>query len=297
MQGVNLMGQIAGGQPAADNTTIQYTSQGKLEIKDDGVSKAKLASDVVSANNGLNQEADGALSVKVDASTIEKDGSGNLQVKDGGITQAKLSTATGSQSGSIAGNTDVEITLNAYSFFPNIYLQNSGSLDGLLRPVDDNTDSQIGRFTLYNSADSESYDVQWRYVNSSDKNHWIYALKEANKIISIWEAPDHAWTESLHPFGKLKPNQEVIVFDDSNFNEIKLSKPRDNRSLAKYIFDEYLDDVEVTYSPRIIVEEDIHDTKQGEVIGVEKDGRKIKKMNLSSLPTGFKFKTLKKKGV
>ena len=223
--------------------------------------------------------------------------SGVLSIKDSGVTQAKLSTSTGSSSGTSEVS---EITMNAYSFFPNVYTNTSALAtdnQGNLRTVDDNTDSQIGRFAIY--VDGKTFDAQWRYVNSSDENHWIYALKQDNKIIQIWEAADHPWVDELHPFGKLKANQEVVLFDDKDIKNIIKEKRkkinRNGRSLASYILETYNEDKEEVFNPRVIVEEDLYDEKEGDIIGIEKDGRKIKKRTLTELPVGIKYKSLKKK--
>lgn len=41
------MSMYAGGQPAADNTTVEYDAQGKLRIKDGGVNAAKHESGMI----------------------------------------------------------------------------------------------------------------------------------------------------------------------------------------------------------------------------------------------------------
>jgi hypothetical protein len=65
-------------------------SVGTSEIADDAVTKAKIGADV--AGNGLGQNADGSLEVKVDDSTLEI-ATDSVQVKDGGIAAAKLESA------------------------------------------------------------------------------------------------------------------------------------------------------------------------------------------------------------
>jgi len=63
-------------------------------ILDDAVDKDKIAADV--AGNGLGQNANGSLEVKVDSSTIEIN-SDTLRVKDLGITNAKINDVNGSK--------------------------------------------------------------------------------------------------------------------------------------------------------------------------------------------------------
>jgi len=72
---------------AVDNSTLELNASGYVQIKDAGVTEAKLAASV--AGDGLTGGAGSALSVNVDNSTIEIV-SDALQVKDGGITEAKL---------------------------------------------------------------------------------------------------------------------------------------------------------------------------------------------------------------
>ncbi|MGL5366885.1 MAG: hypothetical protein ACRDAG_01100 [Cetobacterium somerae] len=77
-----------------DNTTIGLDVSGNLEIKDDSITKAKIAADV--AGLGLVQNADGSLEVNVDGVTLEV-AADVLQVKDGAITEDKLSEAVKSK--------------------------------------------------------------------------------------------------------------------------------------------------------------------------------------------------------
>jgi len=79
-----------------DNTTIEHSSS-TLQLKDAGVSSAKLADDSVTAAKlnadtaglGLTQAAGGELDVNVDDTTVEIS-TDTLQVKDAGISTAKL---------------------------------------------------------------------------------------------------------------------------------------------------------------------------------------------------------------
>jgi hypothetical protein len=87
-----------------DGTTIEL-STGSLRIKDTGVGKAKLNSDVVKANGGLTfLNADG-LSVNTDGSTTELS-SGNIIVKDGGVTKAKFNSDVVKSSGGLTLDTN-----------------------------------------------------------------------------------------------------------------------------------------------------------------------------------------------
>ena len=80
-----------------DNSTIGVNVSNELEIKDNGVSTAKIAADAVTkdkinadvAGSGLGQNVDGSLEVKVDNVGIEI-ATDIVQLKDAGITAAKL---------------------------------------------------------------------------------------------------------------------------------------------------------------------------------------------------------------
>lgn len=79
-----------------DNSTVQVGASG-LEVKDSGISTAKIADNAVDktkiaanvAGDGLAQNVDGSLEVSVDGTTLESV-EGTLQVADGGISQSKL---------------------------------------------------------------------------------------------------------------------------------------------------------------------------------------------------------------
>lgn len=94
-------------QPDFENSNVIETRH----IIDDAVDKDKIAVDV--AGNGLGQNANGSLEVKVDSSTIEID-TDTLRVKDDGVTNAKLAnmadqTIKGNVSGGSANPTDISI--------------------------------------------------------------------------------------------------------------------------------------------------------------------------------------------
>jgi hypothetical protein len=81
---------VVGGLPPDDTVTAAKLTTDAVEtakIKDDAVTKAKVAADV--AGNGLGQNADGSLEVKVDDATLAI-ATDTLAVKDAGIVAAKL---------------------------------------------------------------------------------------------------------------------------------------------------------------------------------------------------------------
>lgn len=72
-----------------DESTIDINTENELEVKDDGITKEKINSDV--AGEGLSQDTDGSLKVNTDDATIEIDEyTDELQVKDLGITEDKI---------------------------------------------------------------------------------------------------------------------------------------------------------------------------------------------------------------
>ena len=83
-----------------DGATLELAIDYSVQVKDGGISSAKIANDAVDKNkiaadvagSGLGQNADGSLEVKTDGSTLEIN-SDILRVKDSGITAAKLGTA------------------------------------------------------------------------------------------------------------------------------------------------------------------------------------------------------------
>lgn len=87
---------LAGGNGTAlsvntDGTTLEINSD-SLRVKDSGVGKAKLNSDVVKANGGLVFAALDGLSVHTDGTTVELSAGGAVRVKDSGVGKAKLNS-------------------------------------------------------------------------------------------------------------------------------------------------------------------------------------------------------------
>jgi hypothetical protein len=86
---------------AVDGMSIDKTTGSVLQVKDLGITTAKIVDDAVTADKinsdvaglGLSKSGfTGALDVNVDSSTIEINMSDALQVKDSGITEFKLAT-------------------------------------------------------------------------------------------------------------------------------------------------------------------------------------------------------------
>jgi len=125
---------LAGGNGFAlsvnvDDSTVEINTDA-LRIKDTGVGKAKLNSDVVKTNGGLSfLNADG-LSVNTDATTVELS-SGSLRVKDAGIGRAKFNAdvvktdgglsfaVTAGATGGLSVNTSTTIGLSSGNLIVN----------------------------------------------------------------------------------------------------------------------------------------------------------------------------------
>lgn len=87
-----------------DNTTIQLNANEQIEVKDSGITRAKLNTNVADGTtieldgiNGLQVKDNGITKEKInnnviDNSTIGKTTTGELEVKDTGITNGKLAT-------------------------------------------------------------------------------------------------------------------------------------------------------------------------------------------------------------
>jgi len=94
-----------------DDSTIEVSGDA-LQVKDDGITGAKLHADV--AGDALAQDGSGNLDVQVDDSTIEVSGDA-LQVKDDGITGAKLASAVAGNGLAQDGSGNLDLDLNELS--------------------------------------------------------------------------------------------------------------------------------------------------------------------------------------
>ncbi len=85
-----------------DDSTLDIiatgTNKGKAEIKDTGVTKAKLNTDVIKTNGGLDFNNTDGLSVKINTDNLNipttGDDAGKLEIKDKGVTDAKIKADT-----------------------------------------------------------------------------------------------------------------------------------------------------------------------------------------------------------
>lgn len=100
-------------------------------------------------------------------------GSPNQQtagIANSAVTRVKLPTATVSLAGSLAASSGkVQLTLNAYAFFPMIHCTDAAAEGGptVRGHVTDGASADNPRFMLLNSnSGAETYDVDYRYINT-----------------------------------------------------------------------------------------------------------------------------------
>lgn len=102
----------------------------------------------------------------VNATQISGGAVGNSEMANNAVHRAELYTSTVSLSGSVGFVSAVNITMNAYSFFPMIH--SSGGNPELRPHSQDGSSADNPRFSIANlSPDSSlNYDVDYRYILS-----------------------------------------------------------------------------------------------------------------------------------
>jgi len=138
--------------------------------------------------------------------------------------QGKVKSSTGTATGSL-NNTDVDITMQDYCFFPSITNQIT-TAEFEIRTQSNTSADTTGRFNIHNGqAVSRTYDVDWRYITASDEP-FIFALK--NKLMGNIQ---HLWVCDDPPPGYWglddKPNDFIVpitVRDPENYDDIVLFK-------------------------------------------------------------------------
>lgn len=175
--------QYAGGQPQADNTTLEYTSQGKLRLKDGGVTTAKIL--------------------------------------DANVTTAKLKTATSEQSS--AANANIAVTGGSYCFYPQVKASSAENQSRKIWVENvGNLGTSYATYVGITVTGATGY-AQFRYVTASGQDHWLFVLidKASKEIISSSSAPDHVCfgngndpLKLVHPFLNFdQAKHEIILVD------------------------------------------------------------------------------------
>lgn len=100
-----------------------------------------------------------------------------------------IATATGSTNGTLDGGADVDLSLNDYCFFPNIY-GTTHYFD--VRGYPSWYDTTVARFSLRNDyTAAKEYTIKWRYMTASNNPQiWIVQDPVTGEIIGIWQADD-----------------------------------------------------------------------------------------------------------
>ena len=142
--------------------------------------------------------------IKTHASGHNHDGvnSAERTVADGQITEAKLGTSavtttklktaavTSGVSGSLSKESGVNISLQDYCYFPNIY-----SISNDVHVTGYGTDNAVttARFGLYNTDtnNTRAYEVSYRYGTSTDKP-FLHAIRDiaTGEILHVWMCSD-----------------------------------------------------------------------------------------------------------
>jgi hypothetical protein len=287
--GVTISGTYIKTKP--DNITLENSGT-VIKIKDSGVDTAQLADDAVE-NAKIGALAVDTAELADDAVTIDKIGAA-------AVNTTALKTATGSASGSLTDPaTPVDVTLVDYCFFPNFYYAYGDNKLVALAPISTNNSDQVGRVRLaaYSGTDTgaQAYNFRYRYINSSDPTHWIYGLLEEGILTSIWEAEDHC--PKHEPFGELTENQELVIFDSSDIENIKIKARQEKKCISQYILDNYDKGQKSVWHETYVVEHDEWDELEGENYPKKEKFTGLKKIQLTKTPKDMEFYSLKKKGL
>jgi hypothetical protein len=103
---------------------------------------------------------------KIQAAAIDAIPSGvvdTAQIVAAAVGRSQLATSTASASGAVGGTSTLDITLNAYAFFPMIHMTNTGVL--IEGHSVDGASADAPRFSFRNTTGSaETYHVDHRYI-------------------------------------------------------------------------------------------------------------------------------------
>lgn len=149
----------------------------------------------------------------IDADTLEgkslfqvrnhiPDSHGQSQHNSGSVGQNELKTSTGSVSGSFSSGTFDNISLNAYSVFPDIEAdQTNVNMNPASSNASASPDSPQFRINAFSNT-TVNYDVAWRYVQSSPPYNlgdgqvgaFIYLnMNQDGSIKDVWISEDPPW--------------------------------------------------------------------------------------------------------
>lgn len=106
--------------------------------------------------------ADGTAPFQIQLAAMGADSVDTAQIVAAAIGTAEIATSTSSVAGLINASTGIDITLNAYSFFPMIHTSTES-----VRVTGHSTDGaspDAPRFRLYETGSGATYDVDCRYM-------------------------------------------------------------------------------------------------------------------------------------
>jgi len=215
-KGVLNMSQFAGGQPRADNATLEYDAQGKLQIKDDGVITAKILNDAVTA-------------LKLATDAVE-----TLKIKDLNVTEAKLAAGAVSQgklktsTGEVSGTGHWVLPGGEYGLYPQIKNSNGGYVN--VAQIASGYDVTTYTTSIYLTTNGGIMYAKQRYVTASGIDHWVFAMVDmAGNIVAAYQAPDHPMygnggdiNDVPHPFiNNDLTGKEIIILDKADIANLK----------------------------------------------------------------------------
>lgn len=246
------MGQGIGGNPAADNATIEYDSQAKLRIKDDGVDAAKLKDDATTdANRAVttNHIRDSAVTeAKIGTAAVTEVKIGTAAVTEAkigaaAVAQGKLKTALGEVS---KGSGWGHLTLpgGQYGFYPQIRGDVASPTVGAMifnSGIANIPTSYISNISLSGDGATAIY-AQQRYVTASGQDHWVFLLvdKVTGDILAGYSAPDHPMYGNggdinlvPHPFRAMDlTGKEVVILGKADIAALKTKVTKDDSILT-----------------------------------------------------------------
>ena len=146
-----------------------------------------------------------------------------------------MANTTGA-SGTLSIGGTVNIVMQDFCFFPNIY---AASVDIIFRPIGTNNADTTARFILHNSSavGTAGYHARWRYVTATDEP-FIYALRDARsgEVLHLWacdDPPPGYWGLNERPAGFVAPlivspapldMEEIVLFKTNKQFVIELGE-------------------------------------------------------------------------
>lgn len=131
-------------------------------VLDASITTAKLADNAVTLPKMAN--------VSVDTPELVGSAVETAKIGFSAIRQSRIGTATTSQSGSLNSSASAIVSLNTYSFMPDVESNQQFGV-WLYRPVDitvpaADADSPQFRVEASSSVQSQAYEVEWRHIST-----------------------------------------------------------------------------------------------------------------------------------